>query len=355
MEKSQVRIKDIAKMAGVSVGTVDRVVNKRGNVSKQTQEKVEEVLKQINYSPNLIARSLGMAKTFKIAVIIPNPDLDPYWGISQTGIDKGIKEWNNHQIRIQTFSFDVKSNLSFLRATEEVLSQNVNAVLVAPIFRLESIAFFKKLQDLKIPYILFNANFPEVSPLCFIGQQLHQSGMVGAELLHFAVPEGGKIAVLHTYEDIQTSVHLMEKERGFRQYFKDLNDSKFEIVSLDIRIKEGDLSDHHLSAFLQDEKLRGIFITTSSGAYLTAEILEKLGRHNVKIVGYDLLSQNIEYLKSGKITFLINQNPMRQAFLGINHLANYLLFKKLPPELDFFPLEIVTLQNLPSYLGSRIH
>lgn len=342
-------------MAGVSTGTVDRVINKRGNVSKTAQKKVEEVLEQIDYSPNLIARSLGLAKTFQIAVIIPDPDLDPYWSISQTGVDKAIKEWINHQIQIKTFSFDVKSNLTFLKATEEVLRQKVDAILIAPIFQLESIVFFKKLQILNIPYILFNANFPEVSPLCFIGQQLHQSGKVGAELLHFAVPEGGKIAVLHTYEDIQTSVHLMEKEKGFRQYFNDLSDHKFEIVSLDIRIKEGDQSKPQLSAFLQEDDLKGIFITTSSGAYLAAEILEKLGRNNVKIVGYDLLSKNIQYLKSGKITFLINQNPVRQAFLGINHLANYLLFKKLPPELDFFPLEIVTLQNLPSYLDSRIH
>src|SRR5690606_37183804 len=117
---------------------VDRVINKRGNVSKKAQEKVDEVLEKIDYSPNLIARSLGLAKTFQIAVIIPDPDLDPYWGISQTGIEMAIKEWNNHKIQIRTYSFDVKSNLSFLKATDVVLSQKVDAVLIAPIFQLES-------------------------------------------------------------------------------------------------------------------------------------------------------------------------------------------------------------------------
>ena len=48
----KIRIKDIAERAGVSVGTVDRVLHDRPNVSKPAREKVEQALKEMNYQPN---------------------------------------------------------------------------------------------------------------------------------------------------------------------------------------------------------------------------------------------------------------------------------------------------------------
>ena len=65
-----VRISDIARMAGVSVGTVDRILHNRGKVSKTAQEKVNRVLQEVEYRPNLMARSLALKKQFNILKII---------------------------------------------------------------------------------------------------------------------------------------------------------------------------------------------------------------------------------------------------------------------------------------------
>ena len=53
-DKENIRIKDIAKMAGVSAGTIDRVLHNRGRVSEENLKKVNAVLKMVNYQPNLI-------------------------------------------------------------------------------------------------------------------------------------------------------------------------------------------------------------------------------------------------------------------------------------------------------------
>ena len=68
-----------------------------------------------------------------------------------------------------------------------------------------------------------------------------------------------------------------------------------------------------------------------------------------------MLEENLHYLRMGIVDFLINQNPKRQALLGISHLVNYLMFKKSAPDTDLFPLEVITQQNIDSYLGSLIH
>ena len=55
----KIRIKDIARLANVSTGTVDRVLHNRGEVSAKSREKVEKVLKEINYQPNIYASALA--------------------------------------------------------------------------------------------------------------------------------------------------------------------------------------------------------------------------------------------------------------------------------------------------------
>ena len=61
MATDKIRIKDIAERAGVSVGTVDRVLHERPNVSKTAREKVEKALAEMDYQPNVYASALAFA------------------------------------------------------------------------------------------------------------------------------------------------------------------------------------------------------------------------------------------------------------------------------------------------------
>lgn len=69
--QNSVTIEDVARLANVSVSTVSRVLN-NGIVSEKTRQKVNEVLKATNYSPNAIARSLRGGKTHTIGIIVPD-------------------------------------------------------------------------------------------------------------------------------------------------------------------------------------------------------------------------------------------------------------------------------------------
>jgi DNA-binding LacI/PurR family transcriptional regulator len=71
-------IKDIAKMAGVSISTVSRVINGTAYVSPETKERVEEILKDTGYRPNSLAKELQQNKTNTIGVILPRIDLGTF-------------------------------------------------------------------------------------------------------------------------------------------------------------------------------------------------------------------------------------------------------------------------------------
>lgn len=70
-EFSNIRIVDIAKMAGVSVGTVDRVIHNRGRVSEENKKKVQAILEMVHYQPNLMARSLASKKQYHLLLSFP--------------------------------------------------------------------------------------------------------------------------------------------------------------------------------------------------------------------------------------------------------------------------------------------
>lgn len=354
MVDKNIRIKDIAKLAGVSVGTVDRVLHNRGRVSPEALKKVTEVMEQIDYKPNLIARTLGSNKNYRIAALLPDPKQDPYWAQSNLGITQAQTEWAQYGIQVELFLFDLLDKNSFQKMAHEVYLAKPDGILIAPIFYHEALPIFELFRETDIPYVLFNTNIPEASPLSFIGQNLYQSGRVGAELLHFGLHESGTLAVLHIDEDIHDSVHLLEKEKGFRAYFKDKGKINFTIIDFILNPKDPSFN-KQLEELLDDPALRGIFVSTSKGTAVTASLLEKHGKKDIRLVGYDILDENLRYLKSGIIDFLINQNPKRQASLGISHLVNHLMFKKGTPGTDLFPLEVITQQNVDSYLGSGIH
>lgn len=354
MNPRNIRIKDIARLAGVSKGTVDRVLHKRGRVSAESHEKVMKVLEEIDYKPNLIARTLSANRNYVIIALLPDPAKDAYWAQTAEGISQAVAEWAPYNIDIEVLVFDQYNKESFKKKANEALRKNPDGIITAPIFYDEAVLFFNDLKPKGIPYVLFNTNIPQVKPLSFIGQDSFHSGKVGAELMYLGQHDGGNLAVLHLDEDFHNSIHLLEKERGFREYFKNKNSLNFEIREFSFKPDERDF-DLQINNLLEDPLLRGIFVSTSKGTSVVASHLEKKGKQKIRLIGYDIIDDNLKYLRSGTIDFLINQNPKRQAFLAISHLSNHLVFKKEAPACDLFPLEVITQQNVDSYLNSVIH
>ena len=77
-KKSSPTIYDIAKAAGVSPGTVSRTLNNVGYIKEETRQKIEKVMKDLNYIPNRAARTLKTKKTGLVFLAIPDTD-NPFY------------------------------------------------------------------------------------------------------------------------------------------------------------------------------------------------------------------------------------------------------------------------------------
>ncbi|UOQ51844.1 LacI family DNA-binding transcriptional regulator [Hymenobacter cellulosivorans] len=362
MKKNAVRIKDIAAKANVSVGTVDRVLHNRGRVAEDVRQKVLLMMKEMEYEPNMIARTLGSNRTYQLAVLQPDHTLDPYWQAPWNGIEKAARELKQYGLSIVVYPYNLTEVESFREQAEAATQAGPDGILIAPLFYRESLAFFEQWQQQGIPYVLFNTYIAELQPLSYVGQDSYQSGFLAGKLVHIGQTQPGTFLIAHIAEDIANSAHITQKERGFRDYFAQLDTtpdvaaayqpkSTHTVLSVDLPHPSDPSFARLLNRLLDEEQtqLKGIFVSTSK-AYEIAPYLQAYRREDIRLVGYDLLEKNIHFLNEGVIDFLINQNPKKQGYRGIYALADLLVFKKEVLRLKYLPLDIITKENLDYYL-----
>lgn len=345
MTKKKYTIKDIAQMAGVSKGTVDRVLHKRGKVSKEAHEKVNSVLNEIDFQPNPIARTLKKNKIYRICVLMPDCQIDPYWKPAEEGIKKAIKEFKPFGVLVDKFLYHPHERQSFEIKSKEILASKPDVVLMAPLFQDESIKVLEECRENKIRTALFNNYINTLNDEIFIGQDLYQSGKVAGGLIDKTVRDEAKVAIVH----IDKEAHMQLKENGFMSYFEERGKPKRQfIIQSFASSDQGKFNCEVLSFLKQNPDISAIFITNSK-AHRFIEVLQEKNT-KVSVVGYDLLKENISYLRDGQIEFLIHQKPKRQAYLGISYFAEYFLFGKKVPGQMLLPIDIVTAENVNYYL-----
>jgi LacI family transcriptional regulator len=180
----------------------------------------------------------------------------------------------------------------------------------------------------------------------FVGQDLFMSGRVAAKLLDLLYKKGSMV-IIHIDESYENAIHMQEKERGFRAYFNEKENSEYTINTLKLHNPtiEKDFKD-----FLAlNPNLGGIFVTTSK-SYHIAKIVSDKNASKIGIIGYDLVDENCTFLNQGTIDFLIHQNPKRQAYLGVMGLAEFFIFGKEIPNTTLLPIDIINSENINSYL-----
>lgn len=339
----KIRIRDIASIAEVSIGTVDRVLHQRGKVSDKALQRVNAALKELNYKPNPMARSLKNNKVHSICVLVPDPNKDLYWLPCQQGIVSVIKEYEAFDLDITVAYFDPEAPDTLVHEGEVLIDRFPDAFLFVPLFEQESDILLKKLFNRNIRSATFNS-LPKKHVNHHVGQDLHRSGRVGAKLISSFLAADSNIGIIHMDEAFGNAIHMQQKEKGFRSYFEG-TEIKANIYT---KTLDSDAMGDDLSSFKETYDIDAFFVTNSK-AYKVAHTLEVMDK-NAFVIGYDLLPRNIDYLESGKIQFLIHQAPRLQASRSLKHLAELLLFGKHTPTKEFLPIEIINSENLMCYL-----
>jgi LacI family transcriptional regulator len=341
----------LADLAGVSAGTVDRVIHHRGEVKTETRVRIEELIKKSGYTPNLIAKSLASRKTWRIAVVLPEgAGNNLYWDMPLAGIRKAAGEVHDFNITTDIYLFHLDRVESFSEQMVAALAAKPDGIVFTPVFRHESFGFAREIVAAGIPYVFLDSRIEDTHALTRFGQDTLKSGYLAARLMCFGIGPDSAILILNPARPDGIIHHLIRREKGFKSFIKGCNRNKsIRVLSVNADITRPDEPFRSLDdAFTGYPDIAGIFVTNSR-ASLVAEYLESRKRQDIILIGYDLTKPNIRFLKKGTIDFLLSQKPEDQGYQSIITLYRHLAHKYSPPKLQYSPIDIITKENIAFY------
>lgn len=329
-------IKEIAELAGVSRGTVDRVLNNRGSVNPQTQKKIRDIADRLNYQPNKAGLILAaQKKNLKIGVILFQ-DSNPFFKEVIKGVKAKADELSGYNctILIKQVPFQVKAQLEAVKA---LVSEGIHGLVISPYNSPLIENEINRLYDINIPVVTTNTDICS-KRLAYVGSNYYLSGQTAAGLL-------GRMTFGDIYVGIVTgSSHILchtERIAGFTGIIE----SCYKHVRI---IETVENNDDDVESFKVVQRLLMTYpqinalYFAAAGVYGGCKAVTSMNlQEKIKIFTYDNVETTKQLVKNGIITATICQQPFVQGYKPLEILSKYLL-------------EGVTPNNTKNYVSTDI-
>lgn len=339
-----VTMKQIANAAGVSRGTVDRVLHNRGHVKPELEERIFRLAQEMGYRPNRLGRALVMSsRSFKIGVICQFSET-PFMKQLVAGIKEVREELQSMgtEVLITTIdSYDVKR---VLETIDHMLQEGVSGLALTPGDAPEISDKIKEVVATRIPVVAFNTDISCSSRICYVGLDNTRAGETCAGLMASSLRAGGLILPITGYDDHQAhSQRMTAFLNTIHQEFPDLQllpcERCFDVDAIAEKIVLRALENH--------PQIKGIYLSGNGQAGVCRALRTAGKTRDVCVICYDLTELNIQELKKGGIDFLIDQDAHQQGYLPSMLLHDYLVLGTEPAkEYYYTDIKIKTKYNL---------
>lgn len=346
----QIKIKDIAKMAGVSSGTVDRVLHNRGSVSESSRKAVERILTEVGYRYNIHTSAVSLTKEFNLVITTPSGIPGEYWGSVMSGIEHALKEFSDINIHFRHALYNQFDVYSCRSAFESVLEMSPDAVIIGPTFASETVRLCNELDKSEVPYVFVDSVIDGTSPVASYTTDQYACGHLLGRLLSSFTPSDAKFAICGTARvGDERSNNTRERKKGFLAYFKE-TDRSGSVTEIRFSISNPkETEDLILDMVEKNPDIKGIAVLNSRG-YVVADILRRHGIDDIRLMSFDLTSNNVRCIQNESISAVLCQRPELQGFFSVKSLIHWLLYRKTDADrYHKMPIDVVFKENLPFY------
>lgn len=338
----RITIKDIAREAGVSIGTVYRALNNKGRIKNETKEKILAIAKEMDYKPNTVARKFALWDKFNILVVMPE-DPQYYWGDVNLGLSSIRNELSEFGLETKTFfvSNSCNSNTIHLDIINILEQNKYDGLVIAPIL----INGFREILNYtsknNIPTVIFNDGEEYKNRLFYYGPNNNTSGRIAGELMAKFIGLKGDVCVL------TKSIHLSqyeERRHGFYEYMH-INHPYINITSIHT-YEPGQERNLLNNIFKKYPDINGIYVVDSAGAGIFGQILKENNIHHITLIGHESSPLSRSMLQEGYVTALICEQKVCQGYYPVKLLYEYLVQGLLPEKTEIFTdINIVIKEN----------
>lgn len=340
---------DVARVAGVSRGTVDRVVFCRGRVSAATREKVQEAISRLGYTADPNASKLASRRPRRFVCLIPHSAPEQYWAEVETGFTRAAREMAGNGISVDILHYDQNDPVSFNGCTRQILESHPDGVVTNVVFRDETARFTGEMDRAGIPYAFVDNKLDDTQAVCYYGADPRRSGELGAFLLTGGqeVPE---VAMIRLERDHAGHADPNgPRRKGFLDYL-DRHSPGCVIHSVFITPDHPEKTYARLGAFFAEHPGVRHLAMANSRVFLLSDWLRDHPDPARHVVGFDDLKPNLDALREGLVEFLVTRRIAQQGYLTLTTLAEAVRSGRRPAQvLHYMHMDILHRMNLDDY------
>ncbi|ABJ73137.1 LacI family DNA-binding transcriptional regulator [Lactococcus cremoris] len=306
-------IKDIAKLSGVSVATVSRVINNNGRFSEETRKKILDVIEETGYQMNFSAKSLRMNKSFSVGILVP--DISNYFFSDMVQkIEEELFELGYSTIICNT-GRNIEKETAYLNMLRSKL---VDGIIV--ISGVDEFVFHYD----DIPYICIDREPLKKEKTIFISSNHYQGAFEATESL---INNGCKHPAILMYD--RQSSSAKERFKGYKDALKKNNISYNESSHLLLSGLEENFTEN-LQAFLErTDQVDSFFAVNDTLAMKLFSSLKELGEkipEDFKIIGFD--DSPLAHYSSPTLSS-VKQNTDKIAQFTVKNLIDFISSGKI--------------------------
>jgi LacI family transcriptional regulator len=302
-------LQDVARTAGVSLATVDRVLNRRPGVHAETAERVQQAIDQLKYRPDRFAARLARGHEYRFQFILPTGS-NAFMQALEQEVLATAEHLAGERVHISISHVDV-FNGDVLAAALEKLSGEVDGVAVVALDHPSVREAIDDLTQSGVTVVTLVSDAPRSRRAHYVGIDNAAAGRTAASLLgRFLGDRGGKVGLIAGSVALRDHI---ERQLGFEQVIV----RDFPKLTV-LPIREGRDEDQRVEA-LSDALLKenpdlvGIYNIGAGTAGIVAA-LERAGRgRDVVLVAHELTPFTRRHLIRGTIDAIINQDPGHEA------------------------------------------
>ena len=339
-------IKQIARLTGVSRGTVDRVLNRRGSVNPETASKVWEIAKAVNYSPNLAGKTLAVRKKqLKFGYILfGNKSGNPFFLDMAQGIETRAVQLEEYGVSVDIRHSAIDNPDQQARLMDELVRDGASGLAVTPINHPTVAERIRILSRRGIPVVTANSDLPHSGRIAYVGSDYYKSGETAAGLL--ALVCGGEARVGVVIGSPRVLCHS-ERVAGFSRRLAEAYPG-MAIAGTAVNNDDDLESFVMVRRLLEEHPETDALFLAAAGVPGACRALKDAGRAGrVRVVSYDAGSATRELVREGVIAATIAQEPFIQGSRPLEILLDFLgMGVKPEKELNYTDIEIKIRENL---------
>lgn len=322
-----ITLKHVAAKANVSRGTVDRVLNNRGNVKCETELRVRQALEDLGYQPNRAGKGLAaVRKSVRLGIILASEGNRFFDDVLDGIADAAdmLRDYNVQTVIRTARGYDVDQQL---RLIKDLRDNQVNGIAIAPINDSRVCAAIDDTVRAGIRVITLNQDIWGSMRSCYIGSDYIKSGEIAAGILHLIC--GDKPAKVGIITGSSQMMGHNQRIFGFEKILRSRYEN-FEICQIIENNDDDEISYDVTTQMLQHSPGINCFYFAAAGVTGGVRAILETCKSKPTVVACDTTKEITELVKKGSIQASVGQQPYEQGYRAINTLFDMIANETMP-------------------------